>query len=358
MPTIVADGLMPLVESLFSPFGPVTLFSERQPSEPLLAEAEVLLVRSVTRVDEALLAKAPKLRFVGTATIGTDHIDAEALRRRGITLASAPGCNADAVSDYVLSALLNWQHEKQQPLTSLTVGIVGVGNIGSRVARRLEILGVKVLCCDPPRAAAGFVSLAEVLAEADVVTLHVPGGPATRHLLASDELAALKPGALLINSCRGSVIDNDALVAWLTAGGDAVLDVFANEPEFDPRLQGLARWLTPHIAGHSFEGKRRGTWMLYQAWCQANGQKVDGQFADYLPAPTIQRLSVTGLPLRALANLVYDIRDDDMWFRQGLMAGHSFDWLRRHYPLRREWASLQVDTPDPRAVALGFGSLC
>lgn len=357
MLTILADGLMPLVDELFLEFGTILRFDGRMPSPEQLAKADVLLVRSVTKVDAALLAQAPKLRFIGSATIGTDHLDIKAIEEKGLFWTAAPGCNADAVADYVLSAVLNWQTMTGRDLPALTVGIVGVGNIGSRLSRRLNALGVKVLCCDPPKAEPGFISLAEMLPQVDVLTLHVPGGSATHKMLGADTLAAMKDGALLINSCRGSVVDNAALVAWLEAGrGEAVLDVYETEPDFDKRLLGLARWLTPHIAGHSIEGKRRGTWMLYEALCRHQGLSPSGHFGNWLPAPAVTHVTGTLAEVRRLGNLVYDIRDDDAWFRQGLLAGKTFDVLRRSYPKRREWGSLDTTFVEDGAKVWALAS--
>ncbi|EKE76236.1 4-phosphoerythronate dehydrogenase [Gallaecimonas xiamenensis] len=350
MLNILADGLMPLVDDLFAPLGTLQRFEGRQPTPAQLAQAEVLLVRSVTQVDAALLTQAPKLRFIGSATIGTDHLDIKAIEEKGLFWTAAPGCNADAVADYVLSAVLNWQTMTGRDLPALTVGIVGVGNIGSRLSRRLNVLGVKVLCCDPPKGEPGFITLAQMLPQVDVLTLHVPGGQGTRHMIGATELAAMKPGALLINSCRGSVVDNAALLAWLEAGaGQAVLDVFATEPDFDRRLLDLGLWLTPHIAGHSIEGKRRGTWMLYEALCQKLGQVPQGRFEDQLPRAPVESISGIELAVRRLGNLVFDIRDDDAWFRAGLKAGRTFDELRRSYPKRREWGSLKAGSLEDGA---------
>ncbi|WKE64164.1 4-phosphoerythronate dehydrogenase [Gallaecimonas kandeliae] len=357
MPQILADGLMPLVDELFSELGPIARFEGRIPSDEQLAEAEVLLVRSVTKVDATLLDKTPKLRFVGSATIGTEHLDTALLEQKGIHWCAAPGCNADAVADYVLSAVLNWAFLRGKELSGLSVGIVGVGNIGSRLSRRLNALGVKVLCCDPPRGEPDFISLEALLPQVDVLTLHVPGGEGTRKMLREAQLAALKAGTLLINSCRGSVVDNAALVAWLEAGrGEAVLDVYEAEPDFDRRLLALALWLTPHIAGHSLEGKRRGSWMLYEQLCAQLERPVAGNFKAQLPAPSVARVTAARPDPRKLGNLIYDIRDDDAWFRAGLASGQTFDALRRSYPMRREWASVEIETQDERCKAWGFGA--
>ncbi|WP_341501541.1 4-phosphoerythronate dehydrogenase [Gallaecimonas sp. GXIMD4217] len=348
---ILADGLMPLVEALFSHFATVERFDGRQPPADALARADALLVRSVTRVDEALLSQAHNLSFVGTATIGTDHLDLPALKRRGIAVSAAPGCNADAVADYVLSATLNWLALSGEEPRGLTVGVVGVGNIGSRVSRRLNALGFRVLHCDPPRAERGELDstdLAELLPQVDLLTLHVPGGAGTRAMIGQEQLALLPQGALVINASRGDVIDGTALKAWLVAGrGQAVLDVFENEPDIDLELLELCWLATPHIAGHSIEGKYRGTWMLYEACCEHMGRLVSGSLEQHLPEPAVLGVTLGQgaeqlKSLTALMRLAYDIRDDDHWFRQGLAAGQTFDALRKAYPKRRELGAIKV----------------
>ena len=371
---IVADENIPLLDAFFGDLGRLTCLPGRALTPAQVRDADLLLVRSVTPVNAELLSGS-SIRFVGTATIGTDHVDTTWLQQQGITFASAPGCNAISVVEYVLAVLSLYAEQRGlADWLGLSVGIVGAGNVGARLAQRLQALGITVKCCDPPRAEqegeAGFVSLAEALT-CDVISLHTPltttGSHATRHLLGEAELTALASHQLLINSGRGAVVDNQALSARLRQP-DApwvALDVWEQEPAIDPEL--LAQvWLgTPHIAGYSLEGKSRGTAMLYQAVCQWLGRTPDRDLAQLLPPPWFEQLQlVPDAPLQPSINrairLCYDPRDD----HQRLLAtlelpaaerAAAFDNLRRHYPVRREFASLRmVAAKHPAWAALGF----
>ncbi len=237
---ILADQNMPLVEQYFADFGDVERFDGRNLQPEQLVGVDILLTRSVTNVDKALLTQADKLKFVGTATIGVDHIDTELLAERNIAFSSAPGCNAVAVAEYVISSLYALSQENASSLQGKTIGIVGVGSIGSCLRDKLSLLGLNVLLCDPPKYEAGelaeHIELDTLLAKADIVTFHVPlvkqGPHKTLHMLDETRLKALKPGMTIINASRGDVIDNQALLALFEQGAklDCVLDVWENEP--------------------------------------------------------------------------------------------------------------------------------
>ncbi len=240
---IVADENMPQVEAIFSRFGQVTLLPGRELSADDLKETDVLLVRSITQVNSDLLVGTP-VQFVGTATIGTDHIDQTYLQNHEIAFSNAPGCNADAVVEYVLSSLfLVAEHQSFEP-KDRTFGIIGVGNVGGRLQRRLQALGYNVLLNDPPRAEQedGFVGLAEILTKADVICVHTPltkeGEHLTHHLLGEDELGRLKQDAIIINAGRGPVIDNQALLDMGKLRPDLtfILDVWEHEPRVSAAL--------------------------------------------------------------------------------------------------------------------------
>ncbi len=226
---ILADQNMPLVESFFCEIGEVTRFDGRNLQPDELKNVDILLTRSVTKVNEALLAKADKLKFVGTATIGIDHIDTSLLTSANISFSSAPGCNAIAVAEYVISALLAYAQETSTPLQDKTIAIIGVGNIGACLASKLKGLGLTILLCDPVRQQAGtldsHVAIDEALARADIVTFHVPlvkqGPHKTVYLLDAPRIAALKPGTVIINASRGDVIDNQALLHAVEKGANA-----------------------------------------------------------------------------------------------------------------------------------------
>lgn len=372
--TIVADENIPALESLFGNLGRLVRCSGRTLSSEALQEADILLVRSVTSVDQALLAGTP-VRFVGTATIGTDHVDLPWLAEQGIGFSSAPGSNADSVVEYVLSSLLHLAAERSLNLLEQVVGIVGVGNVGGRLQRRLEAMGVRVLLCDPPRAQRegdpGFVDLTTLLTQADIVSLHTPlvtSGPwPSYHLLNEETLDLLKPGAILLNTGRGAVIDNQALLRLKMRRPEMtlVLDVWEGEPLIDPRLAAQCAIATPHIAGYSLDGKIRGSWMLYRALCEFLGQTPVITLEQVLPAAAVSELRLTpDADLLTPVRLVYDPFRDDRALRATLalpaeQRGAAFDRLRRTYPIRREFATLKISTAGTLKAglsALGFAT--
>lgn len=354
---IVADENIPWVEAAFGRHGTVRLLPGAAVTPEAVRDADVLLVRSVTRVDADLVAGA-RVRFVGSATIGTDHVDQAALAERGIAFAHAPGSNAGSVVEYVLAALLRLSVRHGEALRGRTVGVVGCGAIGERLARRLPAFGARVLRSDPPRAeregAAGFVDLDALLAEADVVTLHVPltadGPHPTRHLLGAGALARMRPDAWLVNAARGAVVDNAALRAALAAGrpGAAVLDVWEGEPVPDAALVEAVALGTPHVAGYSYDGKVAGTRQLYDAFVRHLGVAPQWDDAAALAPGPADRLVLTPPPARldeatwldALVRPMYDVEADDARFRP-LAAlppearAAAFVRLRKAYPRRR-----------------------
>lgn len=352
---ILADENMPGIEALCANYGEVTRFSGRALSEQPLDDVDALLVRSVSKISAELLQQAPALKFVGTATIGTDHLDIPALAAANIPWASAPGCNAEAVCDYVFSALYALATRHDWRLRDKTVGIVGVGQIGSRLQKRFAALGMRVLCCDPPRAEqegeAGFVSLATIVAEADIITLHVPlnrsGEHATFHMVDEALLDCLKDGAVLINACRGQVVDNAVLKQALRSGLAiyTVMDVWEHEPDPDPSLIELVDIVTPHIAGYSLEGKWRGSMMVCQAMAEVMGLSPLANDVTW-PASWLSAVTLNQVPdsaqLAALIHALYDVRQDDQRFRSVLGQRGAFDALRKNYPLRRELASTRI----------------
>ncbi|MDI4636677.1 MULTISPECIES: 4-phosphoerythronate dehydrogenase [Halomonadaceae] len=396
---LLIDSLIPKAEACFAELGSITRRPGREIDAQAVrdAEAEVLVVRSITRVDEALLEDS-RLRFVGTCTIGTDHLDQAALEAQGIGFANAPGCNAEAVVDYVLSSLLTLAEREGTELDQRRIGIVGAGNVGGRLYRRLTALGLDCRVCDPPRAEqeaekaadreakntadhdAGveqrptFDDLDTLIETCDVLCLHTPlvrdGEHRTHHLLDEARIAALEPGTWLLNAGRGDCLDGQALLARLAASSDlrTVLDVFEDEPAIDEALWRLADIATPHIAGHSLDGKLRGTHQVYRAAMEYFGLPVRVAFADLAPATSLPSLTLDAglLPWEALRLCVracYDVRrDHDGLIRyqreKGLKAG--FDAYRSEYPLRREFSTLRVRlrpaaaSLEPLLAAAGF----
>ena len=357
---IVADENIPLLEEFFADFGEIRRFPGRQISRADVLDADILLVRSVTKVDRDLL-EGSAVRFVGTCTIGTDHLALEYFQRAGIQWSSAPGCNARGVVDYVLGSLLTLAEIEGADLNQRTYGVVGAGEVGGRLVNVLKGLGFNVLVCDPPRQAAeggDYVSLEQIIERCDVISLHTPldksAENATWHLLDQQRLNQLKHGTWLINASRGPVIDNNALREVLTRREDlqAVLDVWEAEPQVDVELADLCVLATPHIAGYSLDGKQRGTAQIYQAFCDFLGQEAVIKLADLLPAPWLAKVELsadsdTAWALATVCRGVYDPRRDDADFRRSLVGTVqeqklAFDALRKHYPVRREIEGLQV----------------
>ncbi|WP_421547515.1 4-phosphoerythronate dehydrogenase PdxB [Pseudomonas sp. QD4] len=375
---IVADENIPLIEEFFAGFGEIRRFPGRSIDRATVAEADVLLVRSVTNVDQALL-EGSKVRFVGTCTIGTDHLDLEYFAQAGIHWSSAPGCNARGVVDYVLASLLTLAEIEGVALPGRTYGVVGAGEVGGRLIQVLRGLGWNVLVCDPVRQAAeggDYVSLEQLIEQCDVISLHTPltrsGELSTWHLLDKARLQQLRPGTWLINAARGPVVDNHALREVLLEREDlqAVLDVWEEEPRVDQALADLCVLATPHIAGYSLDGKQRGTAQIYQAYCRFSGQAEQVSLDTLLPQPWVSHLwlNANADPAWALATVcraVYDPRRDDADFRRSLGGTpaeqrSAFDGLRKHYPERREIDGLSVhiqgDSPALQQIVTALGA--
>jgi erythronate-4-phosphate dehydrogenase len=358
MSLILADRNIPFAVEAFSQFGEVTLAAGREITTAMVRDVDILMVRSVTRVNESLL-EGSRVRLVGTATIGTDHIDLEYLKGRGIVFADAAGSNANSVAEYVTAALLTLEGRMGTSFEGKTLGVVGVGNVGRRVVEKAHALGMKTLLNDPPRAEQegqeGFESLDRLLTESDVVTLHTPltktGKHATHHLIGSRELGFMRKDAFLFNTARGAVVDNPALLQVLE-GKDlsgAVLDVWENEPDPLGNLVRASRIATPHIAGYSFDGKITGTRMMAEAIGRFLAQPL--VWPPEMEAPPAEPLiEVRGQGREAIREAVlraYPIHEDDTRMRAMLNLSPAdrpayFDRLRKEYPVRREFYQYRV----------------
>jgi len=374
---IVADQNIPCVAEAFADLGEVQLMPGREIKAQHLRDCQCLISRTVTRIDAALLEDSA-VEFVGTATIGTDHIDLDYLREASIGCSNAPGCNAEGAAEYVLSGLFEMSRQRGFDPFQLKAGIIGFGNVGSRLVAKLEALGIDCLLCDPPLAASdasqqNFTSLDTILRECNFISLHVPlthgGEHPTFHLLDAERLRMLADGCVLINAARGEVVDNRALLELLDERADlrVFLDTWENEPLVSRELLQRVDLATPHIAGYSFEGRLRGTQMVLDAACAHFGLTSSWHMSQQLP------------PLRAIdcgpfdGNVAFwqdllrrhcDIRRDHDAFVGGhdldddAFAAH-FDGLRRVYPDRLEYPRfrLNVDTtthPADQLTRLGF----
>ncbi|MHC4641044.1 MAG: 4-phosphoerythronate dehydrogenase PdxB [Planctomycetota bacterium] len=362
---IIADENIPFVAECFSSIGDVETVSGRDMTPNVVAAADALIVRSITSVDTNLLAGS-KIRFVGTATIGFDHIDTEYLSRNNIGFASAPGSNANSAAEYVIAALLNIAKQHSIDLEGKSIGIIGVGNVGSRVAKKCEALGMKTYLNDPPlwrqTGDSKYLPI-EKLFDCDFITLHTPltfeGEDKTSHLADEKFLKSLKIGCIFFNASRGGVVDSSALKTAIGTGRlqATVLDVWENEPNIDVELLEMVDIGTPHIAGYSLDGKIAGMIMIYEAACEYFGLEAKYDIGDFLPKPSVPELNIDPKSNREqdiLLNAVeriYDIKTDDTRLRQivekGMeQRGKYFDHLRRNYPVRREFQNTNVIVED------------
>jgi len=364
---IVADANIPFVKDCFSSIGKVVTIPGRRISAEVAGDADVLLVRSVTNVDEGLLSGS-RVRFVGTATIGFEHVDRGYLEERGVGFASAPGSNANSVAEYIVAALLSVARKRKIRLAGRSIGIVGVGNVGSRVEKKVKALGMKAVLNDPPlqRATgdAKYVALEEVFG-CDFVTLHTPltfeGADSTFHLADESFFKSLKDGCVFLNTSRGGVVDTAVLKDAIDVGrlGGVVLDVWENEPNIDVELLRRVDLSTPHIAGYSFDGKVAGVMMLYDAVCKYFGLEATKTIEDFLPEPQVPELRISDETCRGqdvqeiihqMVQQVYAINRDDFNTREIATVpeserGSFFDDLRKDYPVRREFQNTTVILP-------------
>lgn len=367
---ILMDRNAPLAEAFFGELGEVTRMVGREITAEHVRDQDILIVRSNTRVDAGLL-EGSRVRFVATCTIGTDHVDLDYLRDHGIGFASAPGSNADSVGDYVLASLLALAEQEGAELRSRRVGIVGAGSVGSRLWQRLQRLGVECLVCDPPRAEAenrdDFVDLDTLLERADVVCLHTPlvreGNYPTHHLLDESRIETLEPGTWLINAGRGPCVDNAALRRRLERHADlrTVFDVWEGEPDCDEGLLPLVDIATPHIAGHSLDGKMRGTEMAYQGLVEYCGLPRRHTLEQLAPPPWLRTLAIGAEtpPQEALAlcaRACCDVHRDKAGFLHYIRrfgTARGFDRYRAEYPVRREFSTLGVELVGDDEHGLG-----
>ena len=354
---IVADENIPLVNEFFGALGNVQTLPGRQINARDVADADILLVRSVTQVDQALLHNSA-VRFVGSCTAGMDHVDTDFLDRNNITWASAPGCNAEAVVQYALTAMARLKPKWM----TMTIGIIGCGNVGGRLYHRLRQLGVTCYCYDPfltDSDCSDLVSLEHLLACADIISCHAPltttGDFPTYHLLSAREFKQLKPHVLLINCGRGAVINNSDLLTFLQTHNDVsvALDVWENEPDINLALLRLVDIATPHIAGYSVEGKRNGTAMVAAAlgdFLNIDEREIDRFNAiipcEYQPlnAPAFTGEQTDSDRLNTLLLTVYDLGVDDSAMRaivESKNTRYFFDQLRKSYPARRDYSYYQ-----------------
>ena len=368
----IIDDKIPYIQGALEPFGEVLYLSGPKTTPEITKDADAIITRTRTICNEQLLADSA-VKIIATATIGFDHIDTEYCAKAGIRWTNAPGCNSKSVEQYIASALFVLAQRKGFELKGKTIGVVGVGQVGSKVANVCKLFGMNVLLNDPPRAREEgpekFCSLEQIMQEADFITLHVPlhlqGEDATYHFADDRFFQSLKRKPILLNSCRGEVLDSPsaklALKNQLISG--LVIDCWENEPDIDLELLGMVDLATPHIAGYSKDGKANGTTMSIQALSRFFGLGIDDWKAQNVEVPNITLIEMDGnaltdeemLSMAVLAT--YDIRFDDAELRRN---PELFEKLRGDYPVRREypvftiqchnvWQNIQV-----KLEALGF----
>ncbi len=346
---VVIDDKIPYIKGALEPFAEVVYLPGSKTTPEIVRDADAIITRTRTKCNESLLSES-SVRFIATATIGFDHIDTRYCDKAGITWTNAPGCNSSSVEQYIASALMVLSEKKGFNLADKTIGIIGVGNVGSKVARIAEIFGMKVLLNDPPRAKKegpeAFTDLEEILEKADIITLHVPLNPEgidkTYHLADQTFFNRLKKQPIVINSCRGEVTETYAFKEALKSGkiSGAVIDCWENEPNIDLELLGLSNLATPHIAGYSKDGKANGTSMSIQALSRFFGLGIDDWTCKNVELPQTTAIMIDGNNksgqqiLKEAVLATYDIREDDHRLRGSV---ETFEKQRGDYPLRREF---------------------
>ncbi len=345
---IVADNKIPFLKGAMEGVAKLVYLPGGEITREDLLDADALITRTRTRCDRSLL-EGTRIRFIASATIGYDHIDTDYCREMGIQWTNAPGCNASSVRQYMVSTLLYLASEKGLKLNALTLGVVGVGNVGSKVATAAEALGMKVLLNDPPRArkegAAGFVSLDDLQLQSDVISMHVPlnrgGEDNTLNMVNREFIERVKPGTVLVNSSRGNVVCEADLIEGIRSGklSKVILDVFQGEPAINPELLQLLTLATPHIAGYSLDGKANGTGMAVRSISKHFGLGLDEWKPIDIPVPEQNQImgdtgsgSLYELLWEIFRN-TYDVTADDTLLRE---HPETFESQRGNYPFRRE----------------------
>ena len=351
---IIIDDKIPYIRGAFEDVAEVIYLPGAKTTPEVVKDADAIVTRTRTICNKKLLAGST-VKFIATATIGFDHIDTEYCAENGIQWTNAPGCNSKSVEQYIASTLMVLAERKHISLTDVTMGVVGVGNVGSKIARLGNLLGIKVLLNDPPRerveGAAAFVSLKQIIEQSDIISLHVPlnmkGEDATFHLADEVFFSTLKRKPILINSCRGEVVKTDAVKSAIKTGRIAafVCDCWENEPNIDLELLAMTELATPHIAGYSKDGKALGTQMSVQAISKFFHLGCDNWQPTGVELPKNPVIDINGAGLNeheiiAMAILAtYDIRQDDAVFRNNTTL---FEQLRGDYPTRREFPAYTI----------------
>lgn len=353
---IVCDSHIPFLKGVLEPYADVVYIPGSEITRSDVHDADALVIRTRTRCDSKLL-EGTKVRFIATATIGYDHIDTAWCESNNIAWTNAPGCNSGSVRQYIASLLVTLSHDFGFNCREKTLGVIGVGNVGSKVAQTAALLGFRIILCDPPRARregqGGFCNLEDLISQSDIITCHVPltldGPDSTYHMFDAARIKSMRPHQILINSSRGEVVDckalKDALINKQIKA--ASLDVWENEPDIDLELMDLLYTATPHIAGYSLDGKANGTMMAVNTLGKYFDLPCQNWETDDIPSPgkplefTIDATDKTPRQILEEAILyTYNIKQDDKLLR--LNPG-QFERQRSEYPVRREFHAYTVN---------------
>lgn len=351
---IVADDKIPFLKGALEPYAEMIYLPGKQIDREILKDADALLIRTRTKCNEKLL-EGTKVQFIGTATIGFDHIDTQYCNKRKIFWTNAPGCNSSSVQQYIAAALLKVASDNSFTLKDKTLGIIGVGKVGSKVEKFARTAGMNLLLNDPPRerleGKKKFQTINTVLSESDIVTIHVPlnlaGEDFTCHLFDDEKFKRLKKGSWFFNTSRGEVVETRALKKVLNSGklSGAVIDVWENEPDIDRDLMNQVSIATPHIAGYSTDGKANGTAMVVNSLCKYFNLSTTNWYPENVPPPASPSILINCKGkseeeiLDEAVMHTYNIDEDNARLRH---SPFDFEKLRGDYPLRREFPSYTV----------------
>ena len=351
---IVADENIPFLKGVLEPYADVVYLPGKEISPGIVRNANALIIRTRTICNKELL-DGSSVKFIASATIGFDHIDDKYCKKQGISWTNAPGCNSSSVQQYIAAVLVHVFRKHKLSAADLTLGVIGVGNVGSKVANLGNILGMRVLLNDPPRerreGSVIFTELYDLIHQADIVTFHVPlsfsGPDKTYHMVNNRFLNCLKHDCLIINTSRGSVVDEPALIQTLKQGRikGVILDVWDNEPDINRELLQMVDIGTPHIAGYSQDGKANGTSMSVRSLAQYFKLPLENWYPEKIPSPAQPEIHLDGnvetpeTIWHKLIHHTYPIERDDLALRNKLQ---DFEDLRGNYPVRREFHAYSV----------------
>jgi erythronate-4-phosphate dehydrogenase len=368
---VVADDKIPFLRGVLEPYAEVTYLPGKEITRKAMVNTDALIIRTRTKCTEELLT-GTGVSFIGTATIGFDHIDTQFCDKNKIFWTNAPGCNSSSVQQYIAAALLKMASEFRFNLAGKTLGIVGVGNVGSKVEKLAKLLGMNILLNDPPRARRekdnNFVTLGDVLHNSDIVTLHVPlnvvGEDYTYHLFNEKTFKKMKKGTWFINASRGEVTETQALKKVLDSGklGGAIIDVWENEPDIDIDLMAKAFLSTAHIAGYSTDGKANGTSMIVNSFCSHFNLPLKDWYPQDIPDPDHPEIHIDGKGKSDEAVIMeavlhtYNIDEDNINLR---FSPSDFEKLRGSYRLRREFPAFSISlthgSKEAKNILKGLG---